>query len=325
VAGVISPGKNEDMHSHLNKIVVGSLLSLASLGLAACGDAADPVAAEEASSLEDYFGYGDPAAQQAQLERRQRAAEASIVECMRAQGFEYTPFIQQGTFSLPPQPKRGEEVAYKRKYGYNFTSFLTASTPQTQSNENPNDKRVAAMSEAERNAYQKALYGFDVTKAQADPSVIPDGCQNKAWSSETDLWTPLIPKFEALQRKTDADPKIAKLNASFVSCMRKAGHSINKESDIYEKLLSPRQQKLFNDTFSSSPETSVASSQASVPTIPQAKIDEFQKYELLVANADADCRPQKEVDQIRVIRATYEKAFIDENKASLDKLKVSQG
>jgi hypothetical protein len=61
------------------------------------------------------------------------------------------------------------------------------------------------------------------------------------------------------------------------------------------------------------------------PTIAPAKIDEFKTFELKVANADADCRPQKDVNKMFELTQKYEKAFIDENKALLEKLKASQG
>jgi hypothetical protein len=311
------------VHRRMNHLLIGCLSSIATLSLVACGGNTEPVATE-ANSLDDFFGAGNPAAQQAQFEKQQRKAEETIAACMRAQGFEYTPSVQYSSFTIPPQPKKGEEVAHKRKHGYNFAASMSQGINQAQPTKDPNQERLSKMSEGERNAYQKALYGFDITNLQTEPSDMPDGCQNKAWSGTSDLWKPLQPKLEALERKTDADPKIGKLNAAFVSCMKKAGYAINKENDIYEKLLSPRQQEIFKDSFGSLPETSVATAQLAAPTIPQEKIDELQKYELLVANADADCRPQKDVDEIRNLRAKYEKAFIEENKVLLDQLKAAQ-
>jgi hypothetical protein len=306
--------------------LIGCIISTTGLSLSACGDGADrPATANDAGSLDEFFGLGDPAAQQAQFEKQQRKTEEAIATCMRAEGFEYTPAVQQATFSRSPQPKRGEEVAHKRKYGYNFAASMAQSSKPREPNENPNTLRLSKMTEGERNAYQKALYGFDVTKPQTEPSAMPDGCQNKAFGDQNELWKPLQPKFKALQRKTEADPDLVKLNASFASCMKKAGYPVSSDSDIYEKLLGPRQQEIFSSSFGSSPETTVSGSQLSIPTIPQGKIDEFMKYELQVANADADCRPQKDVDKIRELRAKYERGFIEENKVLLEKLKASQG
>jgi hypothetical protein len=316
------------MYRRIKQVLIGCLITTSGLGLSACGSGGNESAtASEPGSLDEFFNTGDAAAQRALFDKQQRKAEEKIAACMRAEGFEYTPVVgQQTNFSNFPQPKRGEEVAFLRKNGYNVAAGMSqnfAAPPAAA--ENPNEKRLAKMTEGERNAYQKALFGYDATKPQADPQVQPKGCANNLFAEQNDLWKPLEPKLEAIRRQTEADPDLVRLNAGFVSCMNKAGYNISAENEIYMKLLSERQNKVYAESFSSSTETSVAGAQPSVQTIPPAKIAEFKKYELQVANADADCRPQKDVDEIRAIRAKYEKAFIDENKVALEKVKAAQG
>jgi hypothetical protein len=296
-------------------------------GLACCllaGCASSQPAANKVESLEDFFG-GSQANQQARFERQQRVAEDKIAKCMRAEGFAYTPYVQTSNFRIPPQPKRGEEVAFKRKNGYGFANSM-GTTNQTTANENPNDKATQKMSETERNAYQKALYGFDVNQPPANGQAPPTtGCANKAYANQQNAFKPLESKFEALRRKTEADPAIAKLNTKFVGCMKKAGFDIAKEGDVYEKILGPKQQTIYEETFNPPGNTKAGSPPPTPPTIPQKKIDEFKTFELQVANADADCRPQTDINKLRDLNAAYEKAFIEENRTLLDKVKAAQG
>jgi hypothetical protein len=296
--------------------------------LSGCG-AGSKAPAAKVESLQDYFGGTDQAAQQARFERQQRMAEEIIGKCMRAQGFEYTAYVQTQNFQIPAQAKRGEEVAFKRKHGYSFAENMAQQGNfQPQVDNNPNNKRVEKMSEGERNAYQKALYGVDPTKPPAEgQNIQPSGCQGDAYKGQGDAWKPLESKFVALGKKTEADPDIAKLNAKFTSCMKKAGYAISKEQDIYEKILGPKQQKIYESTYSQAPVTPASSSAIPPlsPTIPVAKIDEFKTFEMKVANADADCRPQKDVNKMMELTQKYEKAFIEENKVLLEKLKASQG
>jgi hypothetical protein len=303
--------------------------------LGACGGESSRNSAEGGSdsteSLQDYFGGSDPAAQQAAFERQQQVIEQKIAKCMRAEGFEYSPSPSRLPVQSFDLPKRGEEVAYKRKRGYGVADSMNQSTSmQSQADDNPNNKRVAKMSEAERNAYQQALDGFDRAQAAGNiQSSEPKGCQGAAYKDLAEAYKPLESKFSQLQKRIETDTKIVALNAKFFSCMKKAGHPINKEQDIYEKLLFPKQQKIYESLSSAQPLTTdsrATNAEASPsPTIAPAKLKELKDYELQVANADADCRPQKDVDAVFEATKSYEAAFIQENKVLLEQLKAAQG
>lgn len=89
-------------------------------------------------------------------------------------------------------------------------------------------------------------------------------------------------------------------------------------------ILGPEQNKV----FSLAPEldtSTVTRAVVAAPTIPAAKIDAFGVSELKLANADADCMSQNEVDLIRQVRAEYDKAFIAENRILLIKLRQVEG
>jgi hypothetical protein len=294
----------------------------AALALASCGGG-DKAPLLEGESLQDYLGGTDTAAQQARFVRQLRIDEEKIAKCMRAQGFEYTAYVQPFNFKTTPQAKRGEEVAFKRKNGYGLAdSMVEGTNSQPTVDNNPNTKRRQKLSESEQAAYQKALNGIDPTK--------PDqagGCWGEVYGARGAVMKPLDAKIIALQKETETDPEILKLKAKFVSCMKKAGYAIAKEQDISEKILSEKQNKIYEDANknASPPDTSASSGLSSPSTISPAKINELRTFELKVANADADCRPQKDVNRMFELTQKYEKAFIDDNKALLEKLKSSNG
>ncbi len=297
--------------------------------LAACGggDAKESASGADNSdgSLLDYFGGSDPATQQARFQRQQQIAEQKIAKCMRAEGFQYSVYVPKNSFPIVEQPKRGGEVAFKRKRGYGFATNMNPFV-SAQEDVNPNNKMLEKMTETEQNAYSKALYG---PSTPGEPqSSTPTGCQAAAYQDQADAYKPLESKFTELQKRIEADKQLVALNAKFVSCMKKVGYPINKEQDLYEKLLNPKYMKIMESMSAGQPQGAEAAvSDAGpppVPTLPAAKVQEMKEFELKVANADADCRPQRDVDVAFEITQRYEATFIQENKVLLDQLKLAQ-
>ena len=100
--------------------------------------------------------------------------------------------------------------------------------------------------------------------------------------------------------------------------MRKHGFAVSKDQDIFTKLLEPERSKLFSALFGASRGPGVDPSKFVPPTIAPAKIDAFRAFELKIANADADCRPQPDIDALVAIRVEYEQPFIEEKRALLN-------
>jgi hypothetical protein len=285
----------------------------------------------KAASLTDYFGGGGTRAeQQASALARVRKQQTKVVACMRAEGFQYVPFVQSDLrFFSNSAPKEGEEVAYKRKNGYDLANGMEQTTAiannEPKQELDPNNAIREKLPKAEQAAYDKALFGFGISDQNSTPQEAK-GCQQQGYGGkEVEQANQVISsKYEALSKKVEAGPRIKAITATWVACMKQFGYTVSKQSDVYA-ILNPEQQKVFEPmSGAGAPPASDGSSQAQ-PTLPPAKLATFRKFELKVANADADCMSQKQANQMRAITAEYETAFIEENKAQLDVIKAANG
>lgn len=171
------------------------------------------------SPLGDFLGWSqanfDAEDAEAENAENQRRAEELTAECMRTQGFEYTPVAQEGAFFFDGAGEGEEEwgsEAWIRKYGFgvstqmfsqeqvgpdlvghNYAQFESGSE-----NGDPNQPYVDSLSEGEQEAYYAALYGDQPTfafeeegRAPTDEEIAemdatfedfqPTGCQNEAF------------------------------------------------------------------------------------------------------------------------------------------------
>ncbi len=302
------------------------------LVLTACGSGGGDSASSKKSSspLADMLGYGGSQAEQrAQAEKQQGIAQEKIAACMRAEGFKYVSFSNLNFSSFSFGPPEGGEVAYKRKNGYGMADNMeTSFAPQATQAKDPNEAIRAALSKSERAAYEKVLYGFDTSgPPPGDPANFqPVGCQSKAFGGDElqAAFKPLETKFADLQRRTTSDPRSVKILSAWTGCMKKAGYALKDQQSVYE-YLSPEQTKIFSPQAGTGDTIVVAGADggsALAPQIDKAKVAAFRKVELKLANADADCMSQDKVNELRDISREYERAFVDENRALLEKVKA---
>ena len=168
------------------------------------------------SPLAELFGWADqssPAEQRAQ----QLAVEESVAECMRAEGFEYTPVdyeAQFGGFAEEDAELFSDPDAYGEKYGYGVVhNYEQWEEPYLLGEdgeggfggpifEDPNQDYVMSLSQSEQEEYYKVLYGdqsffegpaatssldgefedgeVNVTDSFQPPPLDQQGCQGKA-------------------------------------------------------------------------------------------------------------------------------------------------
>jgi hypothetical protein len=299
-----------------------------------CGSGSEPVASKEASQNEDLLaaglGFGGSSAeQQARYTKIVRKSQKSIADCMRTEGFEYVPFVPSNGQNLPPTAPQGGEVEWKRTNGYGYANSIDmGTTTNTLQEKDPNDTIRSALSEADLAAYQKALFGFDPTSPQSGTGTSTaelSSCQAKGFGGQelSDAYRPLESKFEELQKRIASDPRSAQLFSKWSGCMKKAGFIVARQEDVY-KLIDPEYTKLYSSTSApvSAAESTESLTAANGPEVDPGKLAEFRKFELKVANADADCLPQKGVNELRSIGREYEQAFVDANRAQLQKIKA---
>ena len=153
------------MKRTLSAAAVGVIL----LTSAACGGDSDDTATSspQDSPLTEYLGGGagggpgmsvsiNGSDNDADQEQQQRVQQL-VVECMKEAGFEYLPYVP--TFP-EMQPMIEGDREWAATYGYGIT---TVDAPTPDSSDDPNTAITERMSDSERAAYDKALYGSGMT------------------------------------------------------------------------------------------------------------------------------------------------------------------
>jgi len=347
------------------------------LVLAACGGvdvAEDPTSSsddpsnEEQTSngdpqtLAEFFGYGeedfDVAAQQAEDRAREMEVQEKTAACMAEQGFEYTPYVPEEMFAYYGGPEEDlTEEERMKKYGYgmftymleeaqNFEEFEDPYSPEN----DPNFVRMEAMSESERMAYEKALWGdwesFDwEPEYDADGNEIfvePDmseigGCMNLAqeevWGGGQEfndemmaLQEQLEPLWMDLYERIEADPRMADANAEWAACMADRGYTFTNQEDIWN-YLGEKQEELFSEQQTFFEEGGEIEEGADFgpfgPGIDEAMIQQLADEELAIASDDWDCQGGKSFNDLRQeVSEEYEAQFIAENRDLLEQQKA---
>jgi hypothetical protein len=114
---------------------------------------------------------------------RRREEEQLIADCMRAEGFEYVPYVVdpsdwdqpfEDAYALPP-------AEFTARYGYGI-STIRADIDRP---EDPNEAIREAMSPAELEAYWVAMHGdgaggYELSAGESPPPLAQSGCAGKA-------------------------------------------------------------------------------------------------------------------------------------------------
>lgn len=171
------------------------------------------------------------------IQERLAEMERQVAACMAEEGFDYTPvdyseveFDLGSTLELEPG-----SAEFAEQFGYGITTdpFTSGDTEIA----DPNEAYVAAMSDAERDAYLTALYGagYADAGATAEDEALEDydweeaGCTGRA---QQQVMAPGIQDeaFSALQadmlqmlEDADADPRLAQVTTDWSACMLDAG------------------------------------------------------------------------------------------------------
>jgi hypothetical protein len=284
-----------------------------------------------------------------------RRQEQSIADCMQAQGFQYIQRVYNQAvdakvknveaFDLPPDQ-------YAERWGYGISTIdpsqFTAEAP-----DDPNSAIVEALSPEARSAYDKAMYGVDMSRegaivslgeggsAVARPmgssldSPVPDGCQTRAlrevYGEDFEgRKEPASTEFDALNEEMGAlwdrvvnDPRVVAAKNGWADCMADAGHPEATDPDNGAQLVIERFSDLYG--VDSSQLKGVRAGMKSAPQQPDAAaLAEVQSYERSLAMADRRCKAGSD-DVIFTVQSEVENRFIDENRAELERYRDSAG
>lgn len=213
-------------------------------------DATDPTAEATAGGVRrgpldrllDTVDQRSATSAEAVLARTVRYEEV-VAACMAEEGFEYTPSDWRANPGALEEAPLGavaaDPVASAALYGYGIstTALIDAATEPT-TVEDPNADRVAAMSDAERRAWELALTGPGQGEAYNEGSEAYDwsryGCVGRA-AHETEVaeprqgfddsaWSGLREDISALEAGVWDDPRLTETHARWAACMTAAGY-----------------------------------------------------------------------------------------------------
>jgi hypothetical protein len=218
---------------------------------------------------------------------------------------------------------------FAERYGYGMFTIDYEESDQ-ESFEDPQAEHTEGMSEAERLAYDEALYGtFDEETGEETGD---GGCQGRAWDDEggaavEDEFTELMDAESALWERIDDDPRVADAARGWASCMADAGYPDleSPQEDTYT-LVQTRYDELAPGpaggmTDDTSEEALADMEEMAVEPgeeLAEDDLRDLRAYEIEVATADYECR--QDYEGVRYdVQVELEQEFLDENREELER------
>lgn len=241
----------------------------------------------------------DPTAAQAKFREREQKRQEGIAECMRAQGFTYTPYVPEDSFQFGGMPAAYEltRKEFVAKYGFGISTMTEEMNgPQPTENgpkpeDDPNFVFQQSLSESDLEAYNKALYGDQVmeepspdetsgdgtTEASTAMQYKPQGCQaageaaaggGAATEADQTFMNEFNTKMNALYEKVQADRRVVDANRAYATCMAGKGYpEIDKQQTAYEKV-SEKMNPLYESMDGNGPGSEGGATTATVAATP---------------------------------------------------------
>ena len=290
--------------------------------LAGCGSSAAKAA--KPRSFEQALGI-DEASLQARMAKVQEAVRA----CMKTEGFDYVPVDSSQSRRKVGIAGPGATTDTKtlRTKGYGITAgFDKAPRPAGSSDDDPNEKIRSGLSDADKEAYDRALYGSAAAQGgdtqggrgfhiqvrssggkDGGPSsaTADDGCFGKAERQVPGGPATLGASLKDLQQRIQSDPRLVAVDRQWAACMNTSGYSKWEHPDEIPKYLI---DKLAQQQGSSDGSITIR------PDENNAQFAALHDEELTIAKADADCRDKTHRDAVATkVRDEAQQRFLDEH------------
>ena len=262
---------------------------------------------DEAQTIDEQIGLDEEGVLQRQIQ-----AENVVRDCMKAQGFDYVPVDPTqrraqllGSAGLSPED-------FEKQFGYGITTLF-------EQNRRLQAEQAAAagISEADRPAYDRALYGerTDATLFEAldagDFSRL-GGCSRDAAAQVfggAEVIQSLQSKLDELDQRVASDPRMVTAVEAWSACMRAAGFDLARPDEVDTTLAA----KL--EAIVGPPERS-----GSVVTYDQAALAALAREEVATVAADIDCEEKHLTEVEDKVQAEAEQAFREQNAGLLAKI-----
>jgi hypothetical protein len=282
--------------------------------LAGCGGGGD--AGAEVPPLEEQLALDDEG-----IALRQVQAENLIRDCMKAQGFDYVPVDPAAQRAALVGRSGMSKEDFEKEFGYGITTLYEQRREQAVAG--PNEAIRDSLGEAERTAYDRALYGDDPTATFAEALDTGDfsrlgGCIKQATDrvfGGTEVLQTLQGKLDELDERILADPRMVKAVDKWSECMRAEGFD---GLDVPEEVDEVLQRRL--GSIVGSPDAEPASDTEGEPAYDRAALADLQRMEVAMVTADIACERRHISSVEEKVTAEYEADFREQNTALLDKV-----
>lgn len=289
-------------------LVALALMLCAAVVAAGCGG--DDKSTEPPQELEDTLGFGGDAAKEVQAR-----VENRISDCMQAQGFEYTPvdpFAQQQALT---GKARITDEEFTRQFGYGISTLFGKGNEQS----DPNDRIRQGLSQADRAAYDRALYGENVGVTFSEAVDSGDftelgGCTKDASEAAFGggaVLTTLVERLDELDERIIQDQRMVRATEKWRDCMLEKGYRYEEPDEIDSDI-----EERFKAIVGSGVQPGTSTPPQGV-SYDRAALTDLQQEEVRIANADLDCEKQEIEPVERDVRPQYEEQFRSQNQRLL--------
>ena len=281
--------------------------------LAGCGGDAD--AEQEQQSLEEQIGLDEDG-----IRLKQATAENFIRDCMKTQGFDYVPQDPTAQEAALLGGQRLSKEDFEKQYGYGITTLYEQRRKLAVSG--PNKAIRDSLSEPDRKAYDKALYGDDPTATFFDALDSGDfgrlgGCLKTATDQVfggAEVIQTLSDKLDELDERMRADARMVKVVKEWSACMREQGFDGLEEQEEVDAVLKEKLEEIVG------PPGDRADAEGAEGDYDKAALASLQKEEVAMVTADIACEKEHVEEVEEKVTEEYEATFREENSGLLSKV-----
>jgi hypothetical protein len=292
-------------------VAVGGVLLLSG-----CGRGQTEAADEEPVPIDEQIGLDDEG-----LLERQAQAENLVRDCMKADGFDYVPVdpIAQKAALVGQADMSIED--FEKQYGYGITTLYEKRLQQVATG--PNEEIRNALSDADKVAYDRTLYGDDPTATFQKALDSGDftqlgGCVKEATDKVfggTAVLQTLQTKMDEVDDKIFEDARMVKAIGEWAQCMREVGYDGLADPDEVDVYLEGKLEAIVG-----SPEERAASAGSEEPAYDREALAALQREEVEMVANDIRCE-KKHLEKVEEkVAAEYEQEFREENADLLAKV-----
>jgi hypothetical protein len=290
-----------------------AFLAIAAILIAGCGD--DDKSNEPPVEIEEQLGFGRTG-----IVERQTRVEGLIRDCMKAQGFDYTPVDPLAQQQALTGKARLSDEEFIKQFGYGISTLFGRGSAQS----DPNDRIRKSLPPADRAAYDRALYGDypGVTFAEAVDTGDFDeigGCTKQATFEVFGggaVLTQLVGKLDELDERIVQDQRMVRAVERWSECMADQGYRYDEPDEIDEYLL-----KRFQAIVGVGVRAGATAPPTPGTSYDRAALADLQREEVQLGRTDLACEKRHIAPVEEVVRPQYEATFRKQNRRLLTRVR----